>query len=134
LTQINVGCIRPGSFGIRSVGRSAHLDETQEYQEEKMFAAMRKTILALVPVLAVGACTTLSDQDRALLASASQNAQQAKDEAAQALAAAQAAQATAQAAQTAAQSAAAAASQAAADAKSANEKTDRMFQRSLRKS
>jgi hypothetical protein len=81
--------------------------------------ALRNLMFALVPLVAVGACTTLSDQDRALLTAASQNADQAKQQAAQALAAAQAAQATA--------------NQAAADAKAANEKADRMFQKSLRK-
>ena len=80
---------------------------------------MRRVLLALCPLIALGACTTLSDQDRALLTSASQNAEQAKQQSAQALAAAQAAQASA--------------AQGAADAKSANEKADRMFQRSLRK-
>lgn len=82
--------------------------------------SMRNLMLALVPLVAVGACsTTLSDQDRALLTAASQNAEQAKQQSAQALAAAQAAQASA--------------AQAAADAKAANEKADRIFQRSLRK-
>jgi uncharacterized protein DUF3359 len=71
---------------------------------------MRSFVVALL--LALGACTTLSDQDRALLTAASQNAEQAKQQSAQALAAAQQAQ---------------------ADAKAANEKADRMFQRSLRK-
>ena len=80
---------------------------------------VRYPMLALCSLLVLGACTTLSDQDRALLTSASQNAEQAKQQSAQALAAAQAAQASA--------------AQAAADAKSANEKADRMFQRSLRK-
>ncbi len=88
--------------------------------------SLRRLMLALVPLIAVGACTTLSDQDRALLSAASQNADQAKQQAAQALATAQAAQAAAQAAE-------ASAAQAAADAKAANEKADRMFQRSLRK-
>jgi len=88
--------------------------------------SLRSLMFALVPLVAVGACTTLSDQDRATLTAASQNADQAKQQAAQALAAAQAAQAAAQAAQ-------ATANQAAADAKAANEKADRMFQRSLRK-
>jgi len=83
-------------------------------------------ILAAAPVVMLGACTTLSDQDRALISSANQNAQQAKDLAQQALDAAKAAQASANAA---AQSS----SQAASDAKAANEKADRMFQRSLRK-
>jgi uncharacterized protein DUF3359 len=76
-------------------------------------------MLVLCSLLVLGACTTLSDKDRALLTSASQNAEQAKQQSAQALAAAQAAQASA--------------AQAAADAKSANEKADRMFQRTLRK-
>jgi uncharacterized protein DUF3359 len=72
---------------------------------------MRIFVLALL--VALGACTTsLSDQDRALLTAASQNAEQAKQQSAQALAAAQQAQ---------------------ADAKAANEKADRIFQRSLRK-
>jgi hypothetical protein len=81
--------------------------------------ALKRTVIALVPVVALAACTTLSDQDRATLNAASQNAEQAKAMAQQALDAAHAAQATA--------------NQAAADAKAANEKADRMFQRSLRK-
>lgn len=87
----------------------------------------KRTLLALVPVIALGACSTsLSDQDRALLTSANQNAEQAKTMAQQALDASRAAQ-------TSANNAAQAANQAAADAKAANEKSDRMFQRSLRK-
>lgn len=78
-----------------------------------------KLVLATVPVLVLGACTSLSDADRALITSANQNAEAAKQQAAEALKASQSAQ----------QSAAAAA----ADAKSANEKADRMFQRNLRK-
>jgi hypothetical protein len=89
-----------------------------DFQEENM-KLVRNALLALVPLLAVGACTTLSDQDRALITAANQNADQAKQQSAQALAAAQAAQASA--------------AQAAADAKAANEKADRIFQRSLRK-
>ncbi len=86
-----------------------------------------RTLLIAVPLAAVGACTTsLNDQDRALISAASTNAQQAKDMAQQALTAAQAAQASANAA---AQSA----TKAASDAQAANEKADRMFQRSLRK-
>jgi len=81
--------------------------------------ALRYAMIAMLPVMLLGACTGLSEQDRATIASASQNAQQAKDMAQQALAAAQAAQATA--------------SQAAKDAQAANEKADRIFQRSLRK-
>lgn len=80
---------------------------------------VRNAMLAFVPLLAIGACTSLSDADRALLTAASQNAEQAKQQSAQALAAAQTAQASA--------------AQAAADAKAANEKADRIFQRSLRK-
>ncbi len=81
--------------------------------------SLRTLMLALIPVVAVGACTTLSDQDRATLTAASQNAEQAKEQAAQALAAAQAAQASA--------------AQAATEAKAADEKADRIFQHSLRK-
>lgn len=88
--------------------------------------AMKRALAAVVVLAALSACTTLSDQDRALLTSANQNAEQAKQIAQQALTTAQAAQASAQAAQ-------ASAAQAAADAKSANEKADRMFQRGLRK-
>jgi hypothetical protein len=75
--------------------------------------SMRNLAIAALLLLGLGACTTtLSDQDRAMITAASQNAEQAKQQAAQALAAAQAAQ---------------------ADARAANEKADRMFQRSLRK-
>ena len=94
---------------------------------------MRTLLVAAIPLVALGACTTLSDQDRALITSANQNAQQAKDLAQQALDAARAAQASANGATQSANAAAASASQAAADAKAANEKADRMFQRSLRK-
>jgi uncharacterized protein DUF3359 len=82
---------------------------------------MRSTniTLAVLTVLALGACTTLSDQDRALLTAASQNAEAAKQQATQANATAQQALQAAQGAQN--------------DAKAANEKADRMFQRSLRK-
>jgi hypothetical protein len=81
--------------------------------------ALRNTVIAMLPLVMLGACTGLSEQDRAMIASASQNAQQAKDMAQQALAAAQAAQSSA--------------SQAEKDAQAANEKADRIFQRSLRK-
>jgi protein tyrosine/serine phosphatase len=87
---------------------------------------LKSILVALVPVVALGACTTLSAEDRALISSANQNADQAKQMAQQALS-------TAQAAQSSANAAAQAANQAAADAKAANEKADRMFQRSLRK-
>ena len=81
--------------------------------------SIERILVVVAAVGVLGACTTLSEQDRALLTSASQNAEQAKQIAQQALAASQAAQASA--------------AQAAADAKSANEKADRMFQRGLRK-
>lgn len=81
--------------------------------------SVKKIIAAMTVVGALAACTTLSDQDRALLTSASQNADQAKQMAQQALTASQAAQASS--------------AQAAADAKAANEKADRIFQRGLRK-
>lgn len=74
--------------------------------------SMKIIVAALLPMLALGACTTLSDQDRALLTSANQNAEAAKQQAAQANATAQ---------------------QALQAAQAANEKADRMFQRSLRK-
>lgn len=83
-------------------------------------------IVALISMMALGACTSLSDQDRAMLSSASQNAEAAKQQAAQA-------NATAQQALQASQTAQASAAAAANDAKGANEKADRMFQRSLRK-
>ena len=77
-------------------------------------------LLATVSALTLGACTmSLNDQDRAMLTSASENAQQAKNLAQQAL--------------TAANNASQTATQAAKDAQAANEKADRMFQRSLRK-
>jgi hypothetical protein len=87
---------------------------------------LRSLLVAAIPLAALGACTTLSDQDRATLTTASQNAQQAKDMAQQALD-------TARAAQASAANAAQSANQAASDSKAANEKADRMFQRSLRK-
>jgi uncharacterized protein DUF3359 len=88
---------------------------------------MRVTKLALAaPLLLLGACTSLSDADRAMLTNAAQNAEQARVQSAQAQEAACAAQASAAAA---AQNA----ERAAADARAANEKADRMFQRQLRK-
>jgi hypothetical protein len=72
-----------------------------------------------VTLLGLGACTTLSQEDRALIASANQNAQEAKAEAARSAEMARQAQAAAQ--------------RASEDAKAANEKADRMFQRTLRK-
>jgi hypothetical protein len=58
-------------------------------------SSVRKAVLALVPLPAVGASTSLSDQYRALITAANQNADQAKQQAAEALAAAQAAQTSA---------------------------------------
>jgi hypothetical protein len=83
--------------------------------------------------LGLAACTQLSDQDRATLTAASQNADAAKQQSAQALSTAQQALQAAQQAQAAAQKAQDAAAAAAADAKTAQEKADRIFQRSLRK-
>jgi hypothetical protein len=85
-----------------------------------------KTMTMLVSLLALGACSSLSDEDRTLLSSANANAEAAKQQAAQA-------NATAQQALQASQAAQSSAAAAAADAKAANEKADRMFQRSLRK-
>ena len=78
-----------------------------------------KTLIATGMVAALGACTSLSDQDRATLTAASQNAAAAKDQAAQANATAQQALQAAQAA--------------AANAKAAKEEADRIYSRSLRK-
>ncbi len=86
-----------------------------------------KLVAPLALALALGACTTLSDKDRALLDTASQNAAEAKQQAAQAVT-------TSQQALSAANAAAASAAAAAADAKAAQDKADRMFQRGLRKS
>lgn len=74
--------------------------------------SIKSLLLMLVPVVALGACTTLSDQDRALLESASKNAAEAKAMAQQALDASQAAQKKAQ---------------------EADARADRIFQKSLRK-
>lgn len=82
--------------------------------------SLRTLLFAAIPLLVLGACSSsLSDQDRALLTSANQNAEQAKQQATQANATAQQALQTAQAAQS--------------SASTANEKADRMFQHSLRK-
>jgi hypothetical protein len=74
--------------------------------------SIKSLLLILVPVVALGACTTLSDQDRTLLESASKNAAEAKAMAQQALDASQAAQKQAQ---------------------EADARADRIFQKSLRK-
>jgi len=78
-----------------------------------------KILLAALSVSAVAACTTFTEQDRSQLTAANQNAEAAKQQATQAN---QTAQQALQAAQ-----------QAQAEARSANEKADRMFQRTLRK-
>jgi hypothetical protein len=84
------------------------------------------TAVALMSLGLLGACTSLSESDRALIASANKNAEDAKTLAQQALDASRAAQSSAAAAAQAAQ-------QASADAKAADEKADRIFQRTLRK-
>jgi len=85
-----------------------------------------RTVAVMAMITALAACTTLSEQDRALLASVSQNAEAAKQLSAQA-------NASAQQAFQAAQAARASAAKAAADAKAANDKADRIYSRSLRK-
>jgi hypothetical protein len=81
---------------------------------------IRMLATAVAALSLLGACSTsLSDQDRASLATASRNSEEAKTQAAQAAEAARQAQASAD--------------RAAADARAANEKADRMFQRSMRK-
>lgn len=88
--------------------------------------SITKTLAISAIIGGLAACTTLSDQDRALLTSTSQNAEAAKQQAEQA-------SATAQRALQAAQAAQASAATAAADAKSANDKANRIYSRSLRK-
>jgi GAF domain-containing protein len=74
----------------------------------------------LLAVMALGACSSgLSDEDRATLNSANQNAAAAQQQASQANATAQQALQTAQTAQS--------------NAASANQKADRMFEHSMRK-
>lgn len=85
-----------------------------------------KTAVVAGVLVALGACTTLSDKDRALLDAASRNAEQAAADAKQALAQSQAAAAQAQQAAAAAQ----AAQQA---AQAASDKADKIFQKQLRK-
>ncbi len=85
-----------------------------------------RILTVLLPVVLLGACASLSDEDKAAIAAANHKADQA-------LATAQQALDTAKSAQTSAAQAANAAADAAANAKAANEKADRMFQRSLRK-
>lgn len=92
-----------------------------------------RLLAVVLPVVLLGACASLSDQDKASLAAANQKADQAMATAQQANATAQQANVTAQQALDAAKAAQASAAQAAASAQSANEKADRIFQRSLRK-
>ena len=56
---------------------------------------VKRVLIILAPVLVLGACQGLSDEDRALLTSTNQNAEQAKQMAQQALDASRAAQASA---------------------------------------
>jgi hypothetical protein len=77
-------------------------------------------------VAALGACASLSDDDRAQLNQATSSATQAREQSAQALAAAQSSQQLAQRAAAEAQAADSA-------AKAANEKADRVFARAVRK-
>lgn len=88
--------------------------------------AISQIVAAMALIAGLAACTTLSDQDRALLTSASQNADAAKQQATQA-------NTTAQQALQAAQAAQASAASAAADAKAAKDEADRIYSRSLRK-
>ena len=81
--------------------------------------SLSKIAAVSAALLALAACTTLSEQDRALITSASQNAQAAQQQAAQANATAQQALQAAQAAQ--------------ANAKAASDKADQLYSRSLRK-
>jgi hypothetical protein len=79
-----------------------------------------KLTAAGLMLVGLAACTaTLNDQDRALLTSASQNAETAKEQATQANSTAQQALQAAQAAQT--------------EAKTASDKADQLYSRSLRK-
>lgn len=81
--------------------------------------SVKRLLIAFVPVLALGACSTFTAKDRATLDALSHNAEQAKVMAQKALTAAKAAQKTA--------------AQAGAEIKSANKKLDRMFRTSLRR-
>lgn len=80
---------------------------------------MIKILIAVLSVSVLAACTTFGEQDRSQLTAANQNAEAAKQQAAQANQTAQQALQAAQQAQT--------------EARAANEKADRMFQRTLRK-
>lgn len=100
----------------------------------------RLTIVTVLAAVVLGGCATLSDEDRALLNQANQNALAAKQDAAQAqttakqaLDAAKEAQTTANGASQAANGASQTASQALAEAKATDEKVEKMYRRSLRK-
>jgi hypothetical protein len=86
-----------------------------------------------VPVLLLGACTTLSKEDQATLTTASQNAADAKSMAQQALDTARAAQQTAQQASSAAQRAQETADKAESDAQAARTEADQAFQATQKK-
>lgn len=108
-------------------------------EKKIMQNAIRVAVFAL-SLAALGACTQLSSEDKALLATANSNAEQAKVLSQQALDAAKSAQADVKAAVQAANLAAQGATQAAqaADraaqaARDESEKVDRMFGHSLRK-
>lgn len=83
-------------------------------------------IAALVSAGLLDGCTSLSDADRSLITTANRNAEDAKAQAARAAELAQQALDASRAAQ-------ASAVASAAEAHAANEKADRMFQRTLRK-
>lgn len=76
-------------------------------------------VFMVLAVLGLAACASLSDEDRAMIASANQSAQEAKAEAARSAEMARQAQQAAE--------------RASAEARAANEKADSMYQQSLRK-
>ena len=80
---------------------------------------LTRFLATVVPIVVLSACASLSEADRASITAANRNAEAAMQQSAEALKASQAAQQDASAA--------------AANAQSANEKADRMFQRSLQK-
>lgn len=88
---------------------------------------------ALLTTGLLAGCTSLSDEDRALVNQAISEARAAQDAAAAAQAQAQAAQAQAQQAAQAAQAAQLAAQNAEANAAASAQRADRMFNQSLRK-
>jgi hypothetical protein len=133
--DLRVASSGPGSRDDRDHG----VEATPNQESAVMTGSMKRLVLAS-PLLLLGACTSLSQDDRALLDSVRQTSLEAKSSAdranesakAAADAAARAAATSAQGAE-AARASAAAASSAAADAKAAAERADRMFQRAQRK-